>query len=120
MLARWAADLDVQVAVTGARLGDLRSWSSAFRAARLVVNATPVGMGGPAERLLPVGLRFQAGQTAYDLIYGQRTDFLSRARRARAEAIDGVPMLGAQAARAFEIWTGRRFPHRAVQKELGR
>ena len=119
-LARWAGRLDPHVAVTGARLGDMPSWSAAFRAASLVVNATPVGMGDPTERLLPAGMRFGAQQIAYDLVYGQRTDFLTRARRARASVIDGTPMLGAQAARAFEIWTGRKFPYRAVQRQLGR
>ena len=117
---RWASRLDVHVAVTGAGLGDTRSWSSAFRAAKLVVNATPVGMDDAKQRMVPAGLRFHSNQIAYDLVYGQRTDFLVRAGRAHAAVIDGTPMLGAQAARAFEIWTGRPFPYRAVQKELGR
>jgi shikimate dehydrogenase len=119
-LARWAGQLDPHVASSGARLGAVHSWKPAFRAARLVVNATPVGMGGAQERLLPATVRFHAQQIAYDLVYGQRTNFLVRAQRAHAAVIDGTPMLGAQAARAFEIWTGRKFPYRAVQKELGR
>jgi shikimate dehydrogenase len=116
--ARWAADLAGGTAVSAARLGDVRGWTPAFRAARMVINATPVGMADPRERLLPAGARFESEQIAYDLVYGSSTDFLARARRARATVIDGVPMLGAQAAQAFEIFTGRRYPWRAVMRSF--
>jgi len=42
------------------------------------------------------------------------------ALQAQATAIGGGPMLLAQAARSFELWTGRRFPRRQIEQELCR
>ena len=84
------------------------------------MNATPVGMPGTgAQRLLPLAVRFHRGQIAYDLVYGTDTDWLRRARRDGARALEGTPMLLAQAALSFERWTGRRFPVRHVKAALG-
>ena len=45
----------------------------------------------------------------YDLIYVPReTRLLREARAAGCDALDGLPMLVAQAERQFEWWTGRR------------
>jgi shikimate dehydrogenase len=45
----------------------------------------------------------------YDLTYGAGESRLVRdARRAGLRALDGLPMLVAQAERQFEWWTGRR------------
>lgn len=73
----------------------------------LVVNATSLGLAGEPF--------FQMEYAAtpdhcvfFDLIYGKRTDFLTRAARARRRCIDGGDMLVHQGAAAFTLWTGRR------------
>jgi shikimate dehydrogenase len=49
------------------------------------------------------------GRVVYDLTYGQGESRLVRdAREAGCIALDGLPMLVAQAERQFEWWTGRR------------
>lgn len=118
-LARWAGSLVPGTAVAGAALSDTRSWRGAFREAVLVVQATPVGMGG-SGRIVPPSFKFSKRQVACDLVYGARTDFLVRAKRDGARAKDGSGMLLAQAALAFELFTGKSYPWQAVQQELKR
>lgn len=115
---QWASHLDPLVAVDSASLGSLDTWRPAWKAARLIVNATPVGMSGAKESLLPAAVRFQPDQIAYDLIYGRATRFLTRARRAGAQFIPGDTMLWQQAARSFEIWTGKTFPLKRALAEV--
>jgi shikimate dehydrogenase len=73
----------------------------------LLVNTTP--LGGPAYREaspLPEG-PFD-GRLVYDLTYGSGESRLVReARAAGCRALDGLPMLVAQAERQFEWWTGQ-------------
>jgi shikimate dehydrogenase len=116
-VARWAQGLAPGSAVAGARLGDVAQWQAAFREAALVVQATPVGGAGKG-RILPARARFSHRQIAYDLVYGQSTDFLERARRAGAVAKDGSGMCLAQAAAAFELFTGTAYPWTAVQRAM--
>jgi shikimate dehydrogenase len=79
----------------------------------LVVNATPLGLHG--EPLPDDLMRLAADQTALDLVYGPvPTPFLRAAAEAGARAIDGLPMLVGQAARAFARWTGRPPPGEAM------
>jgi len=116
---RWVSALDPNIPVDIERLASLRSWRSGFKAARTVVNATPVGMtAGGRGSILPAGVRFHPDQIVHDLIYGRSTPFLQRARRAGATVIGGDTMFWHQAARAFEIWTGKRFPLKRVQSEV--
>jgi len=80
----------------------------------VVVNATPLGLQGEAlpERFMRLG----PGQVALDLVYGPTdTPFLAAARATGAEAHDGTGMLVAQAARAFERWTGGAAPLEAMR-----
>jgi len=118
-LARWASSLFPTAAVAGASLSDTASWRGAFREAALVVQATPVGMGGRG-RIVPSAWKFNKRQVACDLVYGERTDFLRRALKDGARAKDGSGMLLAQAALAFELFTGMSYPWRAIQKNLSR
>ena len=116
--ARWAERLSPTVAIDVASLSKSATWRPAWNAARLIVNATPVGMNGTVDRLVPSDIRFRRDQVAYDLIYGCSTNFLRRATRSGATAISGHTMLWQQAAKSFEIWTGRRFPLKRVQAEV--
>jgi shikimate dehydrogenase len=81
--------------------------------AELVVNATPVGMGGAPEGL-PFGLdtsRLGSGQVVVDLIYHPAASELVVAARARgATATNGVGMLVHQAGHQFTLWTGVQAP----------
>jgi 3-dehydroquinate dehydratase/shikimate dehydrogenase len=85
----------------------------------LIINATPLGTRGAresetaatAEQLRGVGV-------AYDLVYNpSETRFLREARAARCEAVvGGLPMLVAQAAAQFELWTGAGAPFEVMEK----
>lgn len=98
-----------------ANVAEVVPWAETERragAADLVINATPVGMGG--EDLLP-GAVFRPGQTVLDLIYSPpSTLFVERARRAGADAWGGLGMLIHQAALSFRLWTGVDAPLEAM------
>lgn len=89
----------------GARpLGDL-----AGERPDVLVNTTPVGTSGhPGERS-PVEPAWLGGVgVVYDLVYDpERTPLLEEAERAGCRTLGGLPMLAAQAALQFELWTGR-------------
>ena len=75
----------------------------------VVVNATPLGMGGELPPLDPG--RLGAGQCVVDLVYRPaETPLLAAARAQGARTQNGLPMLVHQAARSFTIWTGVEAP----------
>jgi shikimate dehydrogenase len=83
----------------------------------VVVNATPVGMGGgPDPSGLPVPVEaLHRGQVVVDIVYQpRRTELLAAAEAAGATAVNGVGMLVHQAALAFEHWTGQPAPLAAM------
>jgi shikimate dehydrogenase len=98
--------------------------SASVRAADLVVNATPVGMGQVG--MGQVGMRgggglpvdpeqLQAGQVVVDLVYNPlRTPLLAAAEARGATTVDGLGMLVHQAGHAFRHWTGREPPLEAM------
>jgi shikimate dehydrogenase len=83
----------------------------------VIVNATPVGMGGgpdPAGSPLPAEL-LGANHTVVDIVYQPRqTPLLAAAAAAGATTVNGVGMLVHQAALAFEHWTGLPAPLAAM------
>ncbi len=81
------------------------AFETALRSADLAVNATTVGMLDPGVTI-PVDL-LPASATVFDLVYVPPETPLFRAARARGlRAANGSEMLIAQAAIAFERWTG--------------
>ena len=80
--------------------------------AEIVVNATPIGMGGAdAPPVVPV-----ADQWIVDLVYHPlETPWLRRAESAGAHAVGGLGMLVHQAALSFECWTGVPAPLEAMR-----
>ncbi len=76
------------------------------REARLLVNATSVGLNAPEETPLPAELFPEAG-AAVDLVYRPLwTRFLKEAKARGLRVQTGLPMLAWQGALAFRIWTG--------------
>jgi shikimate dehydrogenase len=107
-LAR-AAELAIRFRGTGG--GEVRAVSfgpdldAAARSADVAVNATTVGMIDPGATI-DVAL-LGADSTVFDLVYVPQETALLRAARARGlRAANGSEMLIAQAAIAFERWTG--------------
>lgn len=97
-------------ALTG---GSTCGWDERGKAAErvgMVVNATPVGMGGSAELPVPPE-SLGPGQVLVDLVYHPLETPLLRAARGRGAAVvDGLGMLVQQAALQVERWTGRPAP----------
>lgn len=90
-------------------LADARVVAGAVAHGRVVVNATSLGMDG--EPLPEPFHRLRNDQIAYDVVYNPpETPFLRSAREAGAQAHHGLGMLVAQAALAYERWTGQPAP----------
>lgn len=104
LLAR-AFELDV------ARLAGAR-----FSSFDLVVNTTPLGTRGAHEDGSPVDAeQLRGARIAYDMVYNPpETRFIRQARRVGCRTVGGLHMLVEQAARQFELWTGRSAPRQAM------
>ena len=79
----------------------------------LVVNTTPLGTRGRHEDQTPATAeQLRGARCAYDPVYHPaETHFMREARAAGCrEVFGGLPMLVAQAAAQFELWTGRAAP----------
>ncbi len=85
-------------------------WPPDVRDADLVVHATPVR----DEVLFELG----AGQTLIDLPY-PRTATADAAAASGARVLDGLEVLAAQGAAAFELWTGVPAPVAVMRRALG-
>lgn len=84
---------------------DDRSLSEVFADADLAVNATTVGMIDPGATIPVDALRSDA--TVFDLVYvSAETPLIAAARARSLRAANGSEMLIAQAAIAFQRWTG--------------
>ena len=80
--------------------------------ARLIVNATSIGMS-PAMDESPIGewAQFHSEQIVFDLIYTPlATKLLTIAGRDGARTISGLEMFLHQGARSFELWLGKTMP----------
>ena len=77
-----------------------------FKACKLIVNTTPVGMWPSVKELpaIPVDL-LTPEHLVYDLIYNpKKTLFLKRAESAGATIMNGLNMLKLQAEKSWKIW----------------
>lgn len=75
----------------------------------LLINTTPVGMAGWSQStsLLIPDAALAHCQLVYDLIYNPaETALLAQARNLGIATLNGLPMLIAQAAAQFSLWTG--------------
>lgn len=91
----------------------LAGWTSAVREADLLVNCTSVGAavaGGERKSPVPLGV-IHPGLFVFDLIYyPSETLLMAHARKVGAPVLGGLPMLIAQGAESFRIWTGKEAP----------
>ena len=75
----------------------------------VIVNATPVGMSNSSES--PLNENEINAKYAFDMVYDPgETRFLKTAKARGAQIIPGIEMFVQQAARQFEIWTGKPAP----------
>jgi shikimate dehydrogenase len=80
----------------------------------LVVNATPLGMGGEPPAVDPEALN--SGQFVVDTVYHpMETPLLAAAHAQGVPCANGLGMLVHQAALAFELWTGHEAPLAAMR-----
>jgi 3-dehydroquinate dehydratase/shikimate dehydrogenase len=87
----------------------------------VIINATPIGMGSTRES--PLNTDEIKAQYVFDMVYDPaETRLLQLAKLRGAQAIPGSEMFVHQAARQFEIWTGKPAPRedmlRIVQMAL--
>ena len=87
----------------------------------VIINATPVGMGNTTES--PLNADEIKAQFVFDMVYDPaETRLLQLAKLRGAQVIPGREMFVHQAARQFEIWTGKPAPRedmlRIVQLKL--
>ena len=116
-LMRDLASYDAHGALRVSAFGDA---GPDVRAARLLVNATPLGTT-PDVRATPWphAADFSRGQIAYDLVYNpETTRFLTDAAARGARTVGGMAMLIGQAAASYRQWTGREMPVEAVREAL--
>jgi 3-dehydroquinate dehydratase / shikimate dehydrogenase len=75
----------------------------------VIVNATPVGMANTRET--PLNENEINAKYVFDMVYDPaETRFLKAAKDRGAQIIPGIEMFVHQAARQFEIWTGKPAP----------
>jgi 3-dehydroquinate dehydratase/shikimate dehydrogenase len=91
---------------------------AAFAGFDVVINATPLGTIGPREFETPaIAQQLRGARLAYELVYNPRaTQFLREAEVAGCETLDGLPMLLAQAAQQFQLWTGQTANAEVMQR----
>ncbi len=75
----------------------------------VIINATPVGMGNTRES--PLNEAEINAKYVFDMIYEpEETKLLKLAKARGAQVVPGIEMFVHQAARQFEIWTGKPAP----------
>ena len=75
----------------------------------VIINATPVGMGNSRET--PLQDKEINARYVFDMVYDPpETRLLKIAKERGAQVIPGIEMFVHQAARQFEIWTGKPAP----------
>jgi len=84
---------------------------------RFIVNATSVGLKDEPAPVSTEGI--SENSVVYDIVYmPMNTDLIRRSKERGASVIFGYEMLLGQAARAFEIWHGRKAPYSAMRRAL--
>jgi len=76
--------------------------------AKVVVNATSVGLGAAEQSPLPEDVFFRDDAVAVEMVYRPlRTKFLRQAREQGVQSIDGLEILVQQGLGALQVWLNR-------------
>jgi shikimate dehydrogenase len=89
-------------------------WS--IKESDILINATPIGMK-PNDRLIVPPRSLHEGLFIYDVIYSN-TPLIKLAKKRKLRARNGLGMLLYQAAKSFEIWTGKKAPIEVMKRAL--
>jgi shikimate dehydrogenase len=95
-----------------------------IRRSLVLVNATPIGTTGRHDDSETSIVPLDAGllhhnQIVYDMVYNPPcTPLLKAAKALGGETVSGIEMLLGQAARSFELWTGKKMPLEQVRTAL--
>ncbi len=91
-----------------------------IRSAKLIVNATSVGMAPRLEAsLITESAWFNSRQIVFDLITKPlKTRLMEVAKAGGAQTINGLEMLAHQAAAAFQLWERKRVPVKQEYKSV--
>ncbi len=85
--------------------------------AEIIVNCTPVGLENPHESPVSKDV-FKYAQIAFDMVYGEETQFIRDAKETGVITIDGLEMLLHQGYACFEGWTGKKAPRKVMRKAI--
>lgn len=89
-----------------ARIFAMEEAQQALEGARLLINATSLGMAGQPALVLPLS-QLEGGAIVFDMVYVPlETPLLAEARKAGFKTADGLSMLIGQARPAFEAFFG--------------
>lgn len=109
-----AAELRCAEGPTRVEISPLGRAHAALQDARLIVNASPLGMDGKAPMppaLLAAVAAYAPGVALFDMVYKPLdTEFLTAGQANGAATIDGLTMLIGQARAAFTAFFGRPAP----------
>lgn len=91
-----------------------------LNSSKLIVNTTSIGMAPDIkDTVTDLEESFNSEQIVFDLIYNPtKTNLLKLAEKSGARIIGGMKMLVSQAAKSFELWTGREMPVEQISKSL--
>jgi shikimate dehydrogenase len=107
ILARQLTEANIDCGCGDVEAHDLVEIDRLLSEARVVVNATTVGMRGVLDgQTLVRSPQMHPGLIVFDIVYHPlETPLLREARAAGAQTIDGVKMLVHQGAASFALWT---------------
>lgn len=89
--------------------------------AKIIINSTPVGMY-PNNRKSAIDLSlFPNCEAVLDIVYNPaRTELMLQAEKRGIITVGGLSMLVAQAARGFELFTGKKYENGIIEKIIDR
>lgn len=83
----------------------------------LLVNATPSGMKGTDQPVVPEDFLYR-GLVLFDLVYNRKTELIKQAAKKGLRSADGLGMLVYQGMLSFELWTGKKVPIEIMRKAI--
>jgi shikimate dehydrogenase len=94
----------------------IETWKEKLSSCGLLVNATPLGMHPGKTFILAAELPKRI--FVYDLVYNRATELSAECKKKGVKYSNGLGMLLRQGAIAFELFTGKKAPVKAMEKAL--